>query len=208
MLNKFVCCVVVGFLALNPLFSQSYMDEIAKKACQCMSEKNEETRDEQFVIEFGLCIISAAEPYKKRLKKDYKINFDNIFTEDSENTGERLGAIVGMKMVSYCPDLLLKVAQIGESESTPPALEQSVFGKVVNIEDDVFVVVTLKEKSGKISKYYWLTFVELKYDFTENYSSLKDKDVIIEYEQHEFFDPKIKEYRYFSVITSIELLEL
>ena len=208
-MNKLICSIIITLLTVNTLFSQSYMDEITKKTCECAKEKVDMPSYEEMLMEFGVCMIAAAEPYKKQLKKDHKIDMDKL---GDSGAGERLGSMIGVKMASYCPDILIKMShtqagEIDESEIISIPAE-SVQGVVIKVEDEPFVVITLKEASGKISKYYWLTFVNIKYGLFEDYKSLINKYLIIEYQQMEFFDPKIQEYRNFSIIDSLELLEM
>ena len=204
-MNRLICSIIITLLTVNTLFSQTYVDEITKKACECAKEKIEIPSYEEMLMEFGACMIAAAEPYKKQLKKDYKIDMDRLGDSDA---GERLGSMIGIKMASHCPDMLVKISRTGVTEEALAEEVQSVYGVVVKVEDEPFVVITLKEESGKVSKYYWLTFVNIKYGLFDDYKSLVNKRLLIEYQQVEFFDPKIQEYRNFSIIDSLELLEM
>jgi len=53
-------------------FSQSYVDEIAKETCECLNHISEDLDAEKYTLELGLCMINAASPYKKSLKKTTK----------------------------------------------------------------------------------------------------------------------------------------
>lgn len=50
-------------------------------------------------------MMNAASPYKKQLKKDYKIDFKKIATQ-----GEKLGKTIALQMVSVCPNVFIKMA--------------------------------------------------------------------------------------------------
>lgn len=189
------------FLLAGALFSQDYMDEIARKSCDCLTNLAEGLEPDQFNMELGLCMIEAALPYKKQIKKDYDIDLDKIEVE-----GERLGRIIGLKMASICPSALVKITrQQMQEETEPDNVELSTQGLVTKIESDFFVVFSVKEASGKTTKFYWLTFVESDDDLPSSYASFKGKSVNIGYSPMEFFDPVIKEYRQFMVINSIAL---
>lgn len=66
-------------------------------------------------------------------------------------------------------------------------------------------VVNIKDESGKTNKFYWLTYVESGIDVADRYDSMVGTSVALSYRSEEFFDPKIKEYRSFSIIEKLEL---
>lgn len=145
-------------------------------------------------------MIKASEPYKKQLKKDYDIDFNNI-----EKEGEALGKIVGFKMATVCPDGLIRLSKMAETEPKENKKEALIsIGKVTQIDREVFVVFSVFDNSGKSMKFYWLTSAESNIDLANNYKTLIESDVKIKYYTKEFFDPKIGEYRNFNVIEKIE----
>ncbi|HEY0262199.1 MAG TPA: hypothetical protein VGB95_04175, partial [Chitinophagales bacterium] len=143
----------------------------------------------------GVCMIDAAMPYKKQLLKDYDIDIEQI-----DLYAKKLGELIGLRMASVCPEKLLTIATKSKSNNQS---EQETEGNIVKIDDDLFVVLSLKEESNKITKYYWLTSLSSDLDLMNNYKSLIGAHVLITYESKEFFDPKLKEYRQFSVIKEI-----
>ena len=62
----------------------------------------------------------------------------------------------------------------------------------------------VKEESGKTNKFYWLTYVESDVDLADQFASIVGTPVSITYRSEDLFDPKIKEYRQFSIIEKIE----
>jgi hypothetical protein len=176
------------------------MEKIAQQTCECLGKIPDSTKTERMYMELGVCMINASEPYKKQLKKDYNIDFNNIDKE-----GEALGKVVGLKMASVCPDGLYRLSKIEEKatkEKTKEALTS--IGKVTQIDREVFVVFSVFDNSGKSMKFYWLTSVESNIDLAINYKTLLETDVKIKYFTKEFFDPKIGEYRNFNIIEKIE----
>lgn len=181
-------------------FSQDYMEKIAQQTCDCLDKIKDTTDVDRFYMELGVCMINAAEPYKKQLKKDHNIDFNNIDKE-----GEALGKIIGMKMATVCPTGLIKLSKMAETEPEEKTNESlTSIGKITQIERDVFVVFSVFDNSGKSMKFYWLTSVESNIDLANNYKTLIETDVKIKYITQEFFDPKIGEYRNFNVIEKIE----
>jgi len=191
--------LLISLLALSfgEVLSQDYLEAITKKSCSCLGEVSDDLDKEEFNMKLGVCIIEASIPYKKQLKKNHNIDLDHIETE-----GANLGRLIGVKMATVCPDALVKVTQTAKSKEAGGDV-QEVSGTVTKIENDVFVIFHLKDDTGKISKYYWMSFVESDLDLTNTYSGMVGKALMIEYEPREFFDPKLLEYRQFSVIKTI-----
>jgi len=181
-------------------FSQTYFDKIVQQSCNCVSKVSQSLDNEKYTQELGVCMIVAAEPYRKQLKKDHNIDFDKIDVD-----GEKLGKLIGIKMVAVCPDLILAVAKrSGNGESA--AVESKTFeGIITKIENEFFVVLHIKDESGKTNKFYWLTYVESGIEVADGYDSMVGKSIALTYRSEEFFDPKIKEYRSFSIIEKLEL---
>ena len=181
-------------------FSQAYLDKIVQESCNCVSKVSQTLDNEQYTQELGICMIVAAEPYRKQLKKEHNIDFDKIDVD-----GEKLGKLIGIKMAAVCPDLILAVAKkSGNGESA--AIESKSFeGIITKIENEFFLVLHIKDESGKTNKFYWLTYVESGIEVAERCDSMVGTSVALSYRSEEFFDPKIKEYRSFSIIEKLEL---
>lgn len=196
---KKIITITLTLFSLNT-FSQEYMDKIAQQTCDCLSKIADTANAERMYMELGVCMIKASEPYKKQLKKDYDIDFNNI-----EKEGEALGKIVGFKMATVCPDGLIRLLKMAETEPKENKKEAlTSIGKVTQIDREVFVVFSVFDNSGKSMKFYWLTSAESNIDLANNYKTLIESDVKIKYYTKEFFDPKIGEYRNFNIIEKIE----
>ena len=190
--------------------SQNYMDIIVEKSCDCVNQIPDTLNKTQYLMQLGTCMINAAMPYKKKIKADYGINMDDM----DEGIGEKLGRIIGIKMVGKCPSTLLKVSQKTNEEesnipvSTADAPETKEFvGTVSLIEDSPFVVFSVKDDLGKSVKFYWLSFAQCESDLPAMYNTLLNKTVKISYTTSEFFDPKIGEYRQYNIISAINTFQ-
>lgn len=190
------------FFTLSALIVQAqadYMDIIADKSCECIS-KEMETNPEISEMQLGICLIQAAKDYKVQLERDYDINLDKIAGAD----GEKLGEIIGARLALNCPEII-----VAASAGIPQEEDENQFtsGKVTAINKDTFVVLNLKDETGKSEKYYWLTFIESNWDLQNSYKQLEGKNVAIEFYQLELFDSRIEEYRMVNIITSLEVGE-
>lgn len=193
--------LIAGFIFVaHHSFSQVYLDKIVQESCNCVSKVSQTLDNEQYTQELGICMIVAAEPYRKQLKKDHNIDFDKIDVD-----GEKLGKLLGIKMASVCPDLILAVAKKSGNDESAPAESKSFEGIITKIENEFFVVLHIKDGSGKTNKFYWLTYVESGIEVAERYDSMVGTSVAVTYRSEEFFDPKIKEYRSFSIIEKLDL---
>lgn len=186
----------------QPVFSQDYMDEIAQKSCECLNTISDTLDTERFNLELGLCMIEAAAPYKKQLKKDYRIDFNKI-----DEHGADLGRLIGLRMASVCPEAVVLLAKKANDEETTLLAENLFEGQIVGIDDGKFVEFSLKDAQGKISKFYWFTFIESGVELSNHYQDLLEKTVQITYVTEELFDARIREYRSFNVIQKLELKE-
>ena len=164
---------------------------------------------EEYLMSLGTCMINAALPYKKKLKADYGINLDNI----DEKAGEQLGKIVGLRMANKCPKSLLKITRMDnedtQNETTSPQSPDSktFTGTVTAVENEPFVVFSIKDDLGKTARFFWLNFVQCDSDLVAHYTSLVGSTVKIQYSSSEFFDPKINEYRQFNIIQSVNIFK-
>jgi hypothetical protein len=186
-------------LLFNAVYAQDYMNNILESTCNCAGKVSDTLEMNQFNMAIGACMIEAAMPYKKQLKKEHGVNLDKFDLD-----AEKLGTIIGVKMASYCPDVLLRLTQKSQKKETPEvSKEEIIIGKVVKIDTDLFVVFHLRDEKGKTTKLTWLTFVESDVDHTSDYSSMVGKSLEIQFRREDMFDPKLNEYRQFLIITKL-----
>ncbi len=198
---KFPVLLLIATLAFcsNSTQAQAYLDVITEKSCSCLEKIPDTIKTEELHMKLGICMLEAAGPYHKQLKSEYGIDL-----EKNDDSGEKLGKMIGMKMATKCPTALLKLAnRADEGDKT----EKSVKGIITKIENEAFVVFSLKDEQGKITKFYWFTFIESSAELTSKYKDFVGKTVEITYSNQEFFDPKIEEYRAFSVIYKMDIVK-
>ncbi|MFC6996425.1 hypothetical protein [Rufibacter roseus] len=201
---KFFFLSLVILAANTAAFSQNkdYLDAIAQKSCDCFSKalKEKDGNKEAVTMQIGLCMMKAAQPYNAQLKKDHGI--DLLGGKDMNSEGEKLGRIVGMKMLSFCPDVLVAVSEFngGDEEAEPI---KTFEGEVVSIQDQQFVVFTVKDSNGKTNNFLWLTYFQSTPTLTDNYRKILNKQVSITYQEMELYDPRIKELKKYNVINGL-----
>lgn len=196
------------FLLLSSyIFAGDYSDNIIKDICSCSEKIDSNQAQDKIYLKLGLCMLNASQPYAKELKRDYKIDLNHF----NDAVGEKLGQIFGVKMAGVCPDILLKLykkeskdTDEKESDISNKTIE-SQKGKITKIEENQFITVFLEDANGKTSKYLWLTFFPINKEFLNNPQNLLHKNVIIEFKEDEFLDPRIKEYINYRIITNISV---
>lgn len=200
--------ILIAFCSFSiPAFSQDYLDKIAIQTCDCFSDmsmlSDSLSSSDQKNMKFGLCMIDAAEPYKKQLKKEHNIDLDQM----DGPTGERLGRLIGVKVAGKCPDVILKL-QEGAVQKNKPAQAEAIntfTGVITKIETNGFVTFTIKDEIGKTTTFYWLEFIQCDKDLPAIYQSLTGRLVSVSYKTTEYFEPKINQYRQYFCLTKLQL---
>lgn len=191
---KFLLTALLSFSTVHNVNAQDYLDAMAKRSCECIEKLPENINKQAVTMQVGFCILqSASQDDKLKILKDHQIDMNNPMKD-----GQRAGELVGARMASACPATLIKLtADVADARG-------SASGKINKVDTDHFVVFSLQEASGKISKFIWLTQVKTNLDLAASYNNLIGKTVKISFETKDIFDPKIGEYRPFKIITNLQ----
>lgn len=196
---------LIFLITLTPFttFSQDYLDTIAEQTCACVLELPDTLKQETRIMKFGFCIMDAAMPYQERIKVDHNIDFLN-----EENDGERLGELVGIRMLNSCPQELMSLAQTvmeaDESEQDELAILRNVRGVVERIAEDGYVRLYVRRGDNKLITLHWITRIDSDIDMPFEYRELVGSELLFHYDEVEVFDPRIDEYRNIFVLTRVE----
>lgn len=196
-MKKIILSLIISLISITFYAQEDYMQQIVDNACGCVTA----IPDEEFNVEsVGVCLISEAAKFPDEILRDFKIDMTRI-----DEQGEELGRIIGVKMISNCPETMKRLAKLNDSTNEVKTLQAE--GIIKYILDRDFVVFMIEDKEGKMSKFYWMSFITNTIDsFQYGYKDLKDKLVNISYIQQELFDPKLNEYRVFNIMTEISIL--
>ena len=196
-----------AFLSLFVCFSmqskaQDYLDTIALETCNCMTSLDTDDKSEDTItLELGVCMLKASNPYMKKLKRDFDIDFDNL-----DSARETLGEVVDLRMATQCPDALLKITNLMSDEADEPEMRY-VVGEITEINTSDFITFSLKDDSGKTNRFYWMSYINSNYDLEADYNSLKSKTVEVSYTTSQFYDPRIETYRNIYIIKELVVIE-
>ncbi|MWB93236.1 hypothetical protein GON26_02600 [Flavobacterium sp. GA093] len=185
-----------------PVFSQDILDTLAKETCTCLETKKSDfsnLSDQDLKTEIGLCMIQSYTTHSAEFKENEKINFS-----DKEGM-TKLGENVAMKMMSFCPSMILEIGKSSQSQSNEEEVEEDIFvsGEVTDIKVDQFISLQLKDKNGRNYTLFLLDYFDTASLITNDELKKKDK-LKASYTEIELFDSKAKEFRNFKVLRSLE----
>lgn len=183
------------------VFSQDYTKKIAKTACECFTKVKAENPDaKNFDVQLGVCMINAAEPYSKELKKDY-----NLDILGDESSGDKVGEIFAKWILRECPDTFIELIELEESSNSENQTKELLInGTVTKIEKDNFIIFHVVGDNKTLNKLYWVSTIESNLDLPKEYGSLLNKKVNISYYTAEIFDVKINDYRKVNIISGLK----
>jgi hypothetical protein len=198
-------CLLINILTLR---GEDVIDKISEASCECIKDIGDTLDMESYKLQLGLCIIKEAQPYKAELKKSYKIDLDKI-NNSGYKGGETLGEMVGVKLITYCPEEVQRMARIinrieeGRPAQTEPGGVNKLAGKVTDVEKNQFITLFVEEENGKISKALWLQYFTNSNMLQQNLDQLIGKHIILEYSGEEIFDHRVGEYVSYKVIKNL-----
>lgn len=183
------------------LSAQDVLDHIARGTCDCLLEVDrKEHKGEALQMQLGLCMMKSAAPYEKELRKQYKVDFSRL----DAGAGEKLGEMVGMRLVGVCPEFLQIVA---EMESAPAATiaevaSTTVTGVVTGLRDRQFSTILVKDVSGRTVELLRLEHFQ-NADLLAGASATGVKGTF-SYTVRELYDPVAGTYRSHNVLVGLE----
>lgn len=189
-------------LFISQVFAQDLLDKIAMKSCECVQlDDIDAMSGSELENKFGICVIQEALEYPEEMLSEHGLDLSNLDAE----VGEQLGTLVATRMLTHCPDVLIKLGS--KSEETEDAANASLTasGTILKLEEKQFVTLILKDDAGLVTKYIWLGNFPGSYELSEG-QSVQNKKVTVSFVKQEFYDPRIKDYRTFNVMTALEFL--
>lgn len=207
---KKILLIVILFSSINSK-AADVLDVICDSLCNSIAEDNY-TAPENMSVElyFGLKIIKYCQMYPNELKSQYNLNIDKM---NSPNM-KKFGTKIGERIVLKCPDTFAKLfSNEGESFDDYTIEEQitsstaTIKGKIFAVEEGEFICIIVEDNSLKKTKLFYLEHFPGASQLMDNYDNLVGESVIVDYEDKEFFNAKLKEYIYYKVIKQITFME-
>ena len=210
-MKKILFVALAAFMAgaLQPLMAQDVLDILAEDACDCISKKDTDKMSmEDLQMQLSMCLMESVGNNQEAFQKQY-----GDFNPSDQAAMQEFGQQVGMKMVTKCPQVMMKVA--GSAQAPPPSAEApstgqtkasgSLTGTFQGVSGEHVAVLTIKEDNGRAQNLLWLGYFEGSDQLIENSAGLKGKTVTVEFETIEVYAPKAKEYFDRKKVTSLKV---
>ena len=169
---------------------------MAIETCECIEEKKSKEKDftaDDLQATLGVCMITS---YNNHLSEfQTKVKFDDV--EGMSNLGKE----VGMKMLEFCPNVIL---ELGKSGGDIEEVEDIIVsGEITDIKIEQFITLQLKDQKGINYTFLLLDYFDTSSLLTNNEIKKKDK-LNVSYTEIELFDTKAKEFRAFKILRKLE----
>ena len=192
------------FTTILSVSAQDAVDQIAEKSCSCLKNTDPKAAIKDIETELGLCMIKEAAPFEKELKKKYHIDMSKL----DGNSGEELGKLIATKMLVKCPDQMARLASAASENKTETvkAIEEiTMTGSVTDLTSNQFVVISIKDAKGPEQKLLWLEYFQGAELLKNGLAEIKGKIVTVTYAEYSYYNPAIKDYMKYKVITSLSI---
>lgn len=192
---------VLFLLAVSISYSQDAIDTLAKESCECIQNKKLELNklsSEILRSEFVACFFTSYSKHADALNEIEKLEFND------EQQMSKFGEKVAMKMVNYCPDYIIALGTaFNESKENVTEKFLAIEGELTEINTAQFVTLKVKDKNKRMHNLILLDYFDTASLFTDGLIKKRDT-IIVNYSEVELFDPQLKEFRYYKVITGLE----
>jgi len=182
-------------------YSQDIYDKLAQETCDCISAKKLDlsSPSNNLKTEFISCFFKSYSAHTAEVEKVEKIDLTN------EEQMSKFGEKIAFKMVSICPDVIMALGQTAQDEEAAESATQfaTVEGDIMEIKVEQFVTIVVKDKKARIHNFMLLDYFETAALFTNNQIKKNDK-ISVTFSEIEMYDPKIKEFRNFKIISDLQ----
>ncbi|QOG04625.1 hypothetical protein [Flavobacterium sp. MDT1-60] len=196
-MKKNIFLLIVLFSSIVT-YSQDVLNIIAKETCECLDAKklkSDNFTGDELKAAVGVCMIKSYSDHMSEFKADEKVKF----TDKDGMT--KLGETVGVKMLEICPSMILELGK--GSKDDVKEEDAFVIGEVIDIKSEQFMTLQMKDQNGRNYSLLLLDYFDTASLLTNNEIKKKDK-LKVSYTEIELFDIKVKEFRYFKILTKLE----
>lgn len=203
-MKYFTALFLVFMCTATRLPAQQVLDKLANLTCDCAAKLDTNEEYEKLEAELGLCMLNNASQYKKEVKKELHIDLETI----NGKNGGKLGELIGTRMAYKCPVLLIKIAALkdkGHTYGSPSSSPKAVIkGSIVEVQTLQFLTVVIVDEKGREQKLLWLDYFDGSDELKTNLTQLKGRSFKITYIEKEFYNPSIRDYMKYKVISGME----
>jgi hypothetical protein len=188
----------------NQSFSQDVMDIITNETCECIKAKNidlDKIEASELQMQLGLCVLQSYSNHKEELPKSKRVFLDNGAQM------EKLGEEIGMKMITFCPDIILAIGknEIDKNKSNEvlDVLSLSSTGLLIERKKDGFLTIRIKEESGRINDFILIKNFENAYLISDDVLKINTK-VKVDFYYEDIYDLKLNKFINSKVLLDIQ----
>lgn len=183
--------------------AQDIYETMSREVCDCIRTKRPDlsiTAPADLKDDYMSCFLLSFGKHTETI-----MSMEGGKFSDRENMAQ-FGEGVAMKMLVDCPDYLMALgtAMQDDEMDASEVVYTTVEGKVSEIKTDQFITVVLKDKYSKTHHLLLMDFFETASLLTEN-KIKKNSNISATYSEIEMYDPKLKEFRYYKVLTALEM---
>ncbi len=181
--------------------AQNALEIIAKETCSCAQTKKidfTQTDVAKVQTELGFCMLESYTNHKNELSPEDQIDIG------SSTEMQRIGEKIGIKMMNYCPDIIIALGKASSQEKEVVTTNSEIEGTFIEQIQNEFITIKIKDNQGRIHNLLYLTQFNNADKLTDK-SIKKNTPITVAYTEYEFFDPKSKDYKFFKVITDLKL---
>ncbi len=188
------------------IHAQDVLDKVAEGSCSCVKQIDRSLKGDDLETQLGLCIVQQFSQHNDELKRQYHVTVDDLGT----SKGKKLAEQVGVKMVSKCPDEMVRIvanskASEGDGQAAAAGSTTGSFdGASVNdIIQGQYATVLVRDGSGREQKLLWLEYFDGSDLLKDGASAVKGKKFKIDYVEKEIYNPTLRDYVKTKVITRV-----
>jgi hypothetical protein len=199
--------IIFSFLALCTFVchSQDVLDKIADETCECVNKvKTPNTSVEDLKTQVDKCLFASYSNHAAELSPAQKKDSGNKIAI------QKLANDVALKMAGHCSDIIQIIIEserknklANERSLATKSLLMKISGEIREIETNEFVSIIIKDQNSKLVTLLLMDRFESADVFTTNKIRKGDK-ITVEYTEKEMYDPKIKGFRAFKIISKLE----
>lgn len=207
-LTLFIFCL---FISTNS-FSQGLQKKVADDVCKCLNKMDiSEMPYSEFETEMAGCMLSSISGLSEKQIKKEKLN---VYDEQSMR---KFGEGVGQEMAASCPAFEAKIMELmTENDSellelvkeekgiTPDREYHELNATLVEIKEDKFATLIIKDENGKSHELIWIKYFENSENLIENSEAWIGKTLTFKYLEYEAFLPKAGGYYKIKEVSNIK----
>ncbi len=190
--------VLFFVLSSFSMFSQDVKDIIAKETCECSTKFDLSTMSsDDLELNFGLCMLESYNNHIDEFSESEKLDFEN------STQMEKFGEQIALKMLTFCPDVILKLGEGYGDDESETSTDLSIEGTFnATSTTGSFFTISIKESNGKLTNLVLLDKFDNSYLIVDKV--IKKNDAVnVTYYEVELFDMKLNRFVTTKIITNI-----